>query len=727
MILTKQVENEAILSNVGATTDFKIKATAKSFRILADGLYANKIRAIVREVSCNAYDSHVAAGKPDLPFDVHLPNSLEPYFSIRDYGVGLSDDEVTNIFTTFFESTKTGSNDFVGALGLGSKSPFSYTDNFTVTAVKAGVKGVYTAFINDHGVPSIALMFQEATTDPNGVEIRFAVENERDFRSFCDEAQYVYRAFKHKPVVSGNSSYKHLSFDYETENVVPGVHVLGNRNHSGSSSFAIMGNIAYPIQVPDSDKTLGELSNLLQCGLLLEFAIGELDFQASREGLSYIPQTVNAIKQKLEALNAELVVYVTREAEAIANTWERAYFLYKKYQTRLWSQAVLQYVQQSGFDGFKPMNSRMYLDTRSFSHTPEDLKSVYNIEIKAFIMDRSYSVGMRAKEHTARSEYQPDTSSYRNVWQIGMSDRTRFVIQDTTKGCVERAKYHYREHGKEYQTVYVLTPADSALAMKTDEFFQALMNPPETQIQKVSELSEKPKVSRATGQRVQIMMLERRGNGARTVRDDLVWRPAKKLDEYDVAATYYYLPLSGFESLGKVKDTKRLVDQLQATGFIESGHSTVFGVRKDDLAQVQALPNWVNLDEHVMAELAKLDNNFLLGMVKSAIDWSSIYKYNVFKLVKADSPYMKLYTEFKDVEKVHNDKRSAVEWLCKQYEVTIAGNVNVQEAVDEYKQEATEMVSRYPLLDSLSYYAKEPAVADYINMCDQFINNQKGE
>lgn len=727
MILTKQVENEAILSNVGATTDFKIKATAKSFRILADGLYANKIRAIVRELSCNAYDSHVAAGKVETPFDVHLPNSLEPFFSIRDYGVGLSNDEVTNIFTTFFESTKTGSNDFVGALGLGSKSPFSYTDNFTVTAVKAGIKGVYTAFINEHGVPSIALMFQEETTDPNGVEIRFAVENERDFRSFCDEAQDVYRAFKHKPVVSGNSNYKHLSFEYETENVVPGVHVLGNRNHSGSRSFAIMGNIAYPIQVPDSDKTLGELSNLLQCGLLLEFAIGELDFQASREGLSYIPQTVNAIKQKLAALNAELTVYVAREAYAISNTWERAYFLYKKYQTRLWQQAVLQYVQQFGFDGFKPMSGRMYLDTRFFVFTPEDLKATYNIEIRAFQMDHSYSVGMRAKEEKPRSIYQPDLGSYKNVWQIGISEKTRFVIQDTTKGCVERAKYHYREHGKEYQFVYVLTPADKSLVMKTDDFFQAILNPPETQINVASELSEKAKVSRATGQRVQIMMLDRRGTGARTVRDDLVWRPALTLDKYDTNTTYYYLPINGFESLGKVSDTKRLVEQLKATGFIESGHSTVFGVRKDDLAQVQALKNWVNLDEHVVAELAALDNNHLMGMVKSAIDWSAIYKYNVFKLVKADSPYMKLYNEFKDVNQVHSSQRLAVEWICKQYDVTIAGNVNVQEAIDKYKQEAKEMVSRYPLLESVSYYAPEAAVADYINMCDQFINNQKGE
>ena len=88
MILNNAPANEAILSNVGEVGDFKIKASAKAFSILSSGLYANKIRAIIRELSCNAVDSHAAAGKSDTPFDVHLPNTLEPWFSIRDYGPG---------------------------------------------------------------------------------------------------------------------------------------------------------------------------------------------------------------------------------------------------------------------------------------------------------------------------------------------------------------------------------------------------------------------------------------------------------------------------------------------------------------------------------------------------------------------------------------------------------------------------------------------------------------
>ena len=161
MIIAPVLQEEAIMSNVGEIGEFRIRNSAKAFNILSSGLYANKIRAIIRELSCNAIDSHVAAGRIETPFDVHLPNQLEPWFAIRDYGTGLSHEQVTNIYTTYFESTKTDSNAFIGALGLGSKSPFSYTDNFTVTAVKDGRKGIYTAFINEQGVPSIALMMEE--------------------------------------------------------------------------------------------------------------------------------------------------------------------------------------------------------------------------------------------------------------------------------------------------------------------------------------------------------------------------------------------------------------------------------------------------------------------------------------------------------------------------------------------------------------------------------------
>jgi hypothetical protein len=709
MILTKQVENEAILSNVGATTDFKIKATAKSFRILADGLYANKIRAIVRELSCNAYDSHVAAGKTETPFDVHLPNSLESYFSIRDYGVGLSDQEVTNIFTTFFESTKTGSNDFVGALGLGSKSPFSYTDNFTVTAIKDGIKGVYTAFINEHGVPSIAMMAQEETTDPAGVEIRFAVENQYDFGDFCSEAVYVYRTFKHKPVVSGNSRFKFDNFEYETRDVVPGVHVVKGLNNS----VAIMGNIGYPIRIPDSNQTLGDLRNLLYCGLVMEFAIGELDFQASREGLSYIPMTVDAIKQKLEQLRDQLTVHVATEADKIENTWERAFFLMNKSRYDLWRDAVYQYIQNTNFDMFQTFN-RYNFYARDITIKVDDLASLYNITVKAF--DSDYR--NRCSTLSPGSVRNQVTQNYDAAWSFTPNENVNFVIQDTKTGAAERAKHHWRTKNTS-QRVYVLAPVDKTKAMDTAAFFTAIKNPPQSYIMFASQLDEKPRKA-GMAKNVSIMHLERRGGG-RGNSDDMVWRAAGKLTDFSKTVTFYYLPIKGFNSLGKVDNVKALTHYMEHANI----GVTVYGVRKADLEAVESMKNWVHLDTYVAQELKKFGDELVMGLVKSAIDFSDLYRYNVFTQVNSDSPYLKLYAEFKDVKKVDERVQYAVEWLCKHYDVTTNTNIDVTATVAKYKKEVNEINNRYPLTQYLRY-APDQEVANYINMIDNF-NNQKGE
>ena len=46
-------------------------------------------------------------------------------------------------------------------------------------------------------MPSIALMAEESTTDPAGVEIKFAVEDRYDFNKFVDEESEKTSGIKH--------------------------------------------------------------------------------------------------------------------------------------------------------------------------------------------------------------------------------------------------------------------------------------------------------------------------------------------------------------------------------------------------------------------------------------------------------------------------------------------------------------------------------------------------
>ena len=112
---------------VGTTTDFKIKTSATAFKILSEGLYSNKIGSMIRELICNAYDAHCAAGTKDIPIDVELPMVTNPLFRIRDYGTGLSEADMQTIYTTYFESTKSGDNKYIGGFGLGSITPNSFS------------------------------------------------------------------------------------------------------------------------------------------------------------------------------------------------------------------------------------------------------------------------------------------------------------------------------------------------------------------------------------------------------------------------------------------------------------------------------------------------------------------------------------------------------------------------------------------------------------------------
>ena len=182
---------------------FQMKASAKAFAILSSGLYSNKIRAVLRELSCNAYDSQVQAGTADIPFEVKLPDYDDRTVFVRDYGTGLTEESIYSVYTTYFESTKTDSNDYVGALGLGSKSPFCLTDSFTVESFVDGKHLTFVAFIDKTGMPSISKVSEAETSEPNGLKVSF--ETKDASYKWEDEAKDLFRWFPVTPRVIGTT------------------------------------------------------------------------------------------------------------------------------------------------------------------------------------------------------------------------------------------------------------------------------------------------------------------------------------------------------------------------------------------------------------------------------------------------------------------------------------------------------------------------------------------
>lgn len=292
---------------IGAISTAQINMDGFAFQALSGkNLYKNMIRAIVREISCNALDAHVMAGTQDRPFDVHIPTALEPYFSVRDYGIGLDDDGVRNVYLTYFGSTKRDDNTQIGAWGLGSKSPLGYTDNFTVTAVKDGIERIYSVFKNENGIPSISIICENPTDKHNGLEVQMAVVDDADINEFKKEALCVFQYFAIKP--NFNIEMNFPEDDYIVKGLGGNINVC---NGFFINSVVVHGNIAYTL-----DGSMLKLAwdgyerKLIDYGIELHMPHGTVEYAMSREELSYTPDTianiVSAITLAMKDLPAKL-------------------------------------------------------------------------------------------------------------------------------------------------------------------------------------------------------------------------------------------------------------------------------------------------------------------------------------------------------------------------------------------------------------------------------------
>lgn len=333
----------------GKTQEFKMKASAKAFSIMMDGLYSNKIAACIRELSTNAIDAHIMAGCPEKPFHIKMPNTMDPTFCIRDYGVGLSDDDMFNIYTTFFESTKESSNDFTGFLGLGSKAFFSITDSANITSYFNGTRTVYVAFLNADRIPSLSTFSSMPTDEPNGLEIEVAIK-EKEIGYFRDAVNNQLKYFVVKPTISGDSQFE---WDLEEEYVYDG----SNWKMVGAGRYdsirAVQGQVSYPIQTHNMGARYDELEpimkDLLKTNLLLTFEIGEININPSRESLSYDEATITNILSKALVVLKELPQQITKKLEDAETEWE-ARLCYRDICTSLGgdSSALMRKIEESG-------------------------------------------------------------------------------------------------------------------------------------------------------------------------------------------------------------------------------------------------------------------------------------------------------------------------------------------------------------------------------------------
>lgn len=327
----------------GALTEkvFNVKSSPQTFKILADNLYSNKNRAVIRELACNSHDAHIQKYGPkanEVLIDIHIPNYIEQWFSIRDYGNGMSHEfmmgevEVDGQkvgYCTAFHSSKSNSNDESGLYGLGKLAVLSVTDSYSIVSITdspesdVNIKRCYTV-CRERGCPVIIFMGESKTTEKTGVEISVPIS---DYLGFEREVIGFLSNLDIKFNISGTSSKPRNSEIVLNRN---SWRVFKTDSYSSSGVMAKMGIVRYPI-----DQKYCSDFNFSYRHIEIDFPMGSIEVTPSREALSYSKDTIEYIKKRIEEVRSEIIEEAQNKLNNITNLWDARRLMWDFHRGRL--------------------------------------------------------------------------------------------------------------------------------------------------------------------------------------------------------------------------------------------------------------------------------------------------------------------------------------------------------------------------------------------------------
>ena len=679
---------------------FSIEASAKAFMILSDGLYSNKILAVVRELSTNAYDSHVDAKCTDKPFEVHLPNRLEPYFHVRDFGTSMSHENCMTLYTTYFRSTRNNSNDAVGCLGLGSKAPFAYTDSFTVEAYLDGKKRIYSAHRDRNGSPTFSLLETVDTNEPNGIKVSMPVRND-DMDAFRREAQRVYKYFKVRPTITGNSDV----YFYNEDTLLKSEDGSWEFNTGDNSNLIIMGQIAYPINEDSVSSRYVEedkIGNFLwhSQGLRLYVKIGDVDITPSREALSYTNET----KKNIRALLEKVVSDIKDTVENTIKSQPTLYLARKKF-------LEIENQCSSVKSAMESLNNAIEWNGQKIFDTMVGNK----INVEGLGIKQLYKSGYRSKAETNK-----------DVKNIPLRNDCRFYIDDCERGGLGRIRQELKEDfGANGYTAYIYTVADGE-TVNANRLLKVLGN---ATVDDVLLTSSLPKVQRkssgGSGSTVDYSQVEYYDEDS----GKIMWENMSVKFEDAV-----YIPMKkGDCTIGHRTFAQSAVIKMLAYIYQDIGTDKTFYFMTPSQIKTRKLEerdNWEgpecvlqlikDLGEYHSEEINNIRNQHTIG--------SEYNRYkDVFKMTKTDNKAKEIILAYEEyhasVEKNYH-KMDDIWRICHTLGVNLYDTERKIDTTERFQKPFAAQMKQYPMLNgnvlnSLWSDDQRKIVADYIDMIEQ--------
>lgn len=433
------------------------------FEILRNKMYSDPVKAICREVTSNARDAHREIGKFDEPIEIYIPNVLSPSLKIKDFGPGISPDRMSNVFINYAASTKRDDNIQTGGFGLGAKTPFSYSDSFTIITSVDGIKYNYSCYIDETKVGKLVKLSEEKTNDLNGTEIIVPVKR-KDFNAFSKAIVEYTRYWDVKPRIIGLSTYDQEDVDSETLVVSGSFWKIYNTKADYSSKIiALVDGIPYPINSSyfRANKTIQELDRSYYLTTLINFNVGELSLSANREQI-YIEESeddksYSAILLKLNKIYEELKVCVENQIKTYSNFIDAALFfksvskeinLYKNINP-LWNNLTLDVYKS--YDGVRCLSFRHMLNNVE-DLTSRDISSAFFSKNPSSTLDKEkerlfvYDYGTKAINKTHALKIFKANKNIKQIIFIQIKDKD--IYAETIKEL--QARYDGEDFSKYY-------------------------------------------------------------------------------------------------------------------------------------------------------------------------------------------------------------------------------------------------------------------------------------
>ena len=676
MIITEQ-KRETEISGATKSFAFGIRQEDMShvLDVLRNKMYSDKVLAVIRESSTNAFDAHVEADKTDVPIQVTLPSTYSPEFRVRDFGNALSENEIQEVFVNYGCSLRRNSNNVCGGYGFGSKSSFCYTDSFSIISHNKGKRCVYVAVIDAETQVGKVNKFSEEDTTETGLEIIVPVRNE-DIDEFISKASAFFNYWKVKPSFDGIEE-SEMGFDSAPPKI------FGNNwKLTGGTSVAFMGCVAYPISAVslgfpiDSDEC-----DIIGSGIFMEFPIGALSVSSSRESLEYSKETIQAIKSVVSEILASVNDILCKALDCCNNHYE----------------AALEYKRM-----FEPSSPLCYLRrfAKRVSYKGQVLEYVFAVPCEIEHISRNRRGGLRRRG---------------NWGHVEAIENAAIIINDIISGQsnTKRRLSAYFDSSPTISQAYLLSSKDGFAALFALKEFENY------KFTKLSELVPEPLPPRAKS------AINKKGylfsDRSFYNRMSSSWTGISDID-LSVGGVYVGVKNYRFSWMGVYHKPSKLREIVSIVRPV-----SVYGFSKSVIAKIKKNSNWISLEDsmkkHIEDNKVKAEELEAIRINAASISLSSFSIKRLRNLL----PYIPLNSKIKSLCKKIGIEPSVSDIDFLQNYRTSLDLLGLSMAVPtndlDIQDEFDALTKSYPLIKycfASCWRDEDNAnMADYINKCEE--------